>query len=54
LELIRDHITAALAITPEDFEYEPFVQRGGLGKAYQVFGGELPKLLEEMNEQLAA
>ena len=37
-----------------EFAYELFVQRGGLGKAYQIFGGELPKLLEEMHEQLAA
>ena len=38
LEAIRDHVAASLAIEMEDFEYAPFVQRGGLGKAYQVFG----------------
>jgi hypothetical protein len=27
---------------------------GGLGAAYQVFGDALPKLLEELNERLAA
>lgn len=54
LELIRDHIATAISIEPEDFNYAPFSQRGGLGKAHQLFGDELPKLLEELNEALAA
>ena len=29
-------------------------QRGGLGKAHQLFGEQLPKLLNELNEVLAA
>ena len=32
----------------------PFNQRGGLGKAHQLFGEQLPKLLDELNEALAA
>ena len=27
---------------------------GGLGKAHQLFGEQLPKLLDELNEVLAA
>ena len=54
LELIRDHIATAISIEPNDFNYAPFSQRGGLGKAHQLFGVELPKLLEELNEVLAA
>jgi len=38
----------------EDLELSPFNQRGGLGKAHQLFGEELPKLLDELNEVLAA
>jgi type I restriction enzyme R subunit len=49
LELIRDHIATSIAITPDDFDNIPFNQRGGLGKAHQVFGPELPKILEELN-----
>ncbi|MGH9509871.1 MAG: type I restriction-modification enzyme R subunit C-terminal domain-containing protein, partial [Terriglobales bacterium] len=52
LEAIRDHIAASLTIESEDFEYEPFVQRGGLGRARQVFGNELQPLLKELNEVL--
>jgi type I restriction enzyme R subunit len=54
LEMIRDHIAANLSIETEDFDYAPFAQEGGIGKVYQVFGDELKKILEEMNEVLAA
>lgn len=54
LELIRDHIASSLAIDVEDFDYVPFAQHGGLGKAYQVFGNELTPLLNELNEVLVA
>ena len=52
--LIRDHIVTSLSIEPEDFHHVPFSQRGGLGKAHQLFGEQLPKLLEELNDTLAA
>jgi type I restriction enzyme R subunit len=54
LNLIRDHIATSLSIEPDDFDYAPFSQRGGLGKAHQLFGEQLPKLLDELNEVLAA
>ena len=54
LELIRDHIATSLSIEANDFNYAPFSQRGGLGKAHQLFGNELPRLLDELNEVLAA
>ena len=54
LNLIRDHIATSLSIEPEDLELSPFNQRGGLGKAHQLFGEQLPKLLDELNTALAA
>ena len=51
--LIRDHIATRLSIEPEDFEYAPFSERGGLGKVHQ-FGEQLVTLLDELNEVLAA
>jgi type I restriction enzyme R subunit len=54
LERIRDHIAASLTISADDFQYTPFAQHGGLGKAYEVFGNELNPLLDELNEALAA
>ena len=54
LEMIRDHIAANLGIEIDDFEYAPFNAQGGLGKVHQLFGAELPKVIEELNEALAA
>jgi type I restriction enzyme R subunit len=51
---IRDHISASLAITADDFQYTPFSQHGGLGKAHKVFGDQFVSLLDELNEALAA
>ncbi len=54
LRLIAAHIATSLSIEPEDLELSPFNQRGGLGKAHQLFGAQLPQLLEELNTTLAA
>ena len=54
LQLISDHIATSLSIEPEDLELSPFNQRGGLGKAHQLFGVQLPALLDELNQALAA
>lgn len=54
LEFMRDTIASSLTIEPDDFEGVPFNQHGGPGKAYQLFGAELPKILQELNERLAA
>jgi type I restriction enzyme R subunit len=54
LEMIRDHVAASLRIELDDFEFAPFAQRGGAGRAYAVFGDDLEPLLDELNEVLAA
>jgi type I restriction enzyme R subunit len=54
LEMIRDHIAANLGIDPSDFDYAPFAQEGGLGKVHQLFGTDLTKIIDELNETLAA
>jgi type I restriction enzyme R subunit len=54
LNLIRDHIATSLSIEPDDFDLAPFSQRGGLGKAHQLFGDRLAPLLDELNTVLAA
>ncbi len=54
LEMIRDHVAANLVVEPDDFEYAPFAQEGGLGKVHQLFGAELNRLIEELNGALAA
>ena len=50
LHMIRDHIAASLGIDTDDFDYAPFSGEGGLGKVHQLFGAELPVILEELNQ----
>ena len=54
LEMIRDHIAANLGIDSDDFEYAPFNKEGGLGRVHQLFGEDLPRVIEELNRELAA
>jgi type I restriction enzyme R subunit len=54
LNLMRDQIATSLSIETDDLDLSPFNQRGGLGKAHQLFGAQLTKLIEELNEVLAA
>ncbi|MBN1547321.1 MAG: DEAD/DEAH box helicase family protein [Syntrophaceae bacterium] len=54
LMMIKDHIASSLAIGIDDFEYAPFYEKGGPVKAAKLFGQELNKILEELNEVLAA
>jgi type I restriction enzyme R subunit len=54
LEKMAEHIASNLGLEAEDFELPPFNQRGGLGKVHQLFGAELPKVIEAMNRELVA
>jgi type I restriction enzyme, R subunit len=54
LEKMAEHIASNLGLEAEDFELPPFTQRGGLGKVHQLFGAELPKVIEAINSELAA
>jgi type I restriction enzyme, R subunit len=54
LTWMKDNIAGELAITPDSFEYTPFAERGGIGKAVQVFGDQLAPLMNELTEALAA
>ncbi|MCL4737026.1 MAG: DEAD/DEAH box helicase family protein [Burkholderiaceae bacterium] len=54
LEKMAEHIASNLGIESEDFGYAPFDQRGGLGRVHQLFGVELPKVIDELNRELVA
>ena len=54
LERIAEHIAASLDIRLDDFDAAPFNQRGGLARVHQLFGAELPKVIEELNRELVA
>ncbi len=54
LVMIKDHIATSLSISIDDFQSVPFNQRGGAIKVYQLFGQDLDRILEDLNEVLAA
>jgi type I restriction enzyme, R subunit len=54
LEAIREHIGTNVEIDKEDFDNVPFVQWGGLGRAYKLFGEKLQPILAELNKVLVA
>ena len=54
LEAIRDHIAGSVSMEMGDFQYAPFNQQGGLGRAYHLFGEERSEIIEELNVELVA
>lgn len=55
LDKIREHLIANLSISRDDFDVIPlFANEGGWGRANRVFNGELPVLIQQWNEAIAA
>ncbi|GLR37438.1 type III restriction endonuclease subunit R [Pseudomonas plecoglossicida] len=54
LRLMRDHIISSCSINRDDFDYAELANKGGLQKAWGLFGKELDTLMNEMNEELVA
>jgi type I restriction enzyme R subunit len=54
LRMIRDHIVTSVRIEKNDFDFTPFIDNGGLGKFWKLFGEETEKIISELNEELAA
>jgi len=52
LKMIKNHLYTSLTISIEDFENPPFYSRGGILKAYNVFGKDLDNVLKEIEEVL--
>ena len=53
-EAIKNDFASSLNIEQDDLEEVPSNTLGGLGRAYELFGEELGKILNEMNQYLAA
>lgn len=54
LRLMKDHIASSCAISRDDFDYAELADKGGLQKAWGLFGKELDGLMDEMNVELVA
>jgi type I restriction enzyme R subunit len=54
LRMIKDHVVSSYHIEIDDLDYTPFNAQGGRGKMHQLFGNEMDKIIDELNEVLAA
>lgn len=54
LTWMKENIAGELGITRDSFDYAPFYEHGGIGKAVQIFGDRLVPLLSELSETLVA
>jgi type I restriction enzyme, R subunit len=54
LRMIKEHIATSFHISANDFDYSPFDAQGGRGKMWQLFGDDMNRIIEELNEALAA
>lgn len=54
LRLMKDHIASSCAIARADFDFAELADKGGLQKAWGLFGKELDTLMDEMNGELVA
>jgi type I restriction enzyme R subunit len=52
LHMIRDHMIGSYHIERDDLEMAPFDAQGGLGRMYQLFGGQMDEVMAELNEAL--
>jgi type I restriction enzyme R subunit len=54
LRMMKDTIARSIQVDKDDFELSPFVEHGGLGRLWKLFGDRTFPLIDELNESLAA
>lgn len=54
LRMIKEHIATSLHVEIDIMDYTPFDAQGGRGKMWQLFGDDMNKIIDELNEALAA
>ena len=54
LRLMKEHIASSCSINRSDFDYAELADKGGLQKAWGLFGKDLDNLMNEMNVELVA
>ncbi len=54
LRMIRDHIITSFHLDRDDLNLAPFDGKGGLGRMYKLFGDRMDRVIDELNEMLAA
>ena len=54
LRMMKDYVANSFHIDRDDFDLSPFNAQGGLSKMWQLFGEQTDKIINELNEVLAA
>ena len=54
LRMIKNHIAQSFHLERDDLDYTPFDAKGGIGKMYQLFEGQMDTIIDELNTELAA
>lgn len=54
LRLMKEHIASSCSISRDDFDYAELADKGGLQRAWGLFGKDLDNLMNEMNVELVA
>lgn len=54
LRMMKDVVARSIHLDRDDFQYSPFAEKGGLGKAWTLFGEQTFTIIDELNESLAA
>jgi type I restriction enzyme R subunit len=54
LYMLKDQIATSVHVDTDDLDLTPFNAKGGKGKMWQLFGTEMEKIINELNEALAA
>ena len=54
LNWMKESIASDMGVEAESFEYTPYAEHGGIGRAAQVFGDQLGSLMKDLSQALAA
>ncbi|HCS19378.1 MAG TPA: restriction endonuclease subunit R [Bacteroidetes bacterium] len=54
LQMLKEQIATSVHIEVDDLDFTPFDAKGGRGKMWQLFGDDMEKIINELNEVLAA
>ncbi len=54
LRMVKEHVATSFHLDRDDLDLAPFDAKGGVGKMWQLFGDEMDKLIDELNEALVA
>ena len=52
--MLKAHMASSFHVQLDDLDYTPFDNKGGRGRMHALFGDDMNRILEELNEALVA